>query len=157
LCLELEGGLPLFTEMPRRFILVKRASSTTLSRKMLSETQGLRKARREEGSTTNTMMRTNPTTVIVAATCRAVFGPPDYPPAASSRLSTQTIMLSQIPHFLSIHKYSLYCLEELFSETAALSGPGRDRERIFMPRCIKVPASKLCNRGERAHSPGPNA
>ena len=83
--------------------------------------------------------------------------PPDYPPAASSRLSTQTIMLSQIPHFLSIHKYSLYCLEELFSETAALSGPGRDRERIFMPRCIKVPASKLCNRGERAHSPGPNA
>src|ERR671920_335921 len=64
----------------------------------------LRKARREDGSTTNTMMRTNPTTVSVAATCRAGFGAPTTPPDASSRLSTETIMVSQMPHFLSLHK-----------------------------------------------------
>ena len=64
----------------------------------------LRKARREDGSTINTMMRTNPTTVSVAATCRAGFGAPTTPPAASSRLSTEPIMVSQMPHFLSLHK-----------------------------------------------------
>src|SRR5919112_5743744 len=64
----------------------------------------LRKARREDGSTINTLMRTNPTTVSVAATCRAGFAAPTTPPAASSRLRTETIMVSQMPHFLSPHK-----------------------------------------------------
>jgi hypothetical protein len=30
-------------------------------------------------------------------------------------------------------------------------------ERIFMRGCIKVPAPEMLDRGETAHSPGPNA
>ena len=50
--------------------------------------------------------------------------------------------------------YSLTFREVEFSEIAAFGREGKGCERIFMRRCIKVPAPKVRDRGERALCPG---
>src|SRR3954453_4433765 len=64
----------------------------------------LRKARREDGSTTSTMIGAKTTTNTAAIACSAALGAPNTPPAASRMLSTKTIMVNPMPHFLSSHK-----------------------------------------------------
>src|SRR5918997_4833987 len=62
------------------------------------------KARREDGSTTSTMMRTEISTPTMAAACKTAFGAAPTPGAADRPPSTLTMIVSHIPHFLSIHK-----------------------------------------------------
>jgi hypothetical protein len=100
-----------FSAAPVPRSAVYRTGATGLQRRgspssrcfVFSETQVAAKARREVGSTISTMIRAGTTTPTVAKVCRAAFGAKATPGAADRRLSAETIMVSQMLHFLSIH------------------------------------------------------
>jgi hypothetical protein len=62
------------------------------------------KARREEGTTTSTITRTEISTPTVAAAFNEAFGAAPTPGPADRPPSMLTRMVSHRPHFLSIHK-----------------------------------------------------
>src|SRR5215217_804952 len=92
------GELSLFNQLPRRVLL---ANPTYLTREGW---WAFAKARREDGSTTSTMMRTEINTPTSAAAPSAAFGATTSPGAADIPPSTLTTTVSHRPHFLSIHR-----------------------------------------------------
>src|SRR5215212_7312455 len=94
----LETGLPLFTELPSRVLL---GNSAYLTRE--EGCPAVAKARRESGSTTNTVMRSATTSSTALRTRTPTVAPTTTPGAPARRLSTQTMMVPQKLHAFIIH------------------------------------------------------
>ena len=87
------GGLPLFTELSSRVLFVNPSYLTR------EGWWAVAKARREDGNTTSTMMRTEINTPTSAAAWSAAFGAATSPGAADRAPSTLTTTVSHRPTF----------------------------------------------------------